>query len=72
MTVENVINQIIDCLAQFGPYIEDNVVECKERDYAVQRLNEAVFWLTYLLKQGEEEWLITEYMVIIDNLAGNY
>lgn len=55
MTVENMLNQIIDCLAQFGPYIEDNVVECKERDYAVQRLNEAVFWLTYLLEQGEEE-----------------
>ena len=55
MTVENIINQIIDCLAQFGPYIEEHVVECKERDYAIQRLNEAVFWLTYLLEQGEEE-----------------
>jgi len=55
MRVEDTLKQIIEYLAQFSPYIEEFVVDCKEKEYAIQKINEAVFWLTYLIEEFESE-----------------
>lgn len=47
------IEQIIDALSSFADYIENFTVESKERDTAVTKLKEAVFWLTYLIENEE-------------------
>lgn len=47
------IERIIDALSSFADYIENFTVESKERDTAVTKLKEAVFWLTYLIENKE-------------------
>ena len=42
------IEQIIDTICNFIDNIENFSKESKERDIAVTKLKEAVFWLTYL------------------------
>ncbi len=46
------LEQIINALSTFADYLESFTVESRERDTAVIKIKEAVFWLTYL---SEEE-----------------
>jgi len=46
------LTQITDYLSKFVDYINNCTCNCREKDYAMQKLEEAVFWLTYL---NEEE-----------------
>jgi hypothetical protein len=48
------IEKIIDAVSVFADYIENFTVESKERDIAVTKLEEAVFWLTYTIENDEE------------------
>ena len=47
------INQLIDYISKFVDYIEIGIDDCREKEYAVQKLEESVFWLTYLNGDGE-------------------
>lgn len=42
------LEDIIDYLSVFADYVESFTAESKERDIAVMKLKEAVFWLTYI------------------------
>lgn len=46
------LEKIIDVLSTFADYLKNFYPQCRERDTAITRLEEAVFWLTYL---NEEE-----------------
>ena len=48
------IEQIIDAISIFADYIENFTEESKERDTAVTKLKDAVFWLTYTIENNEE------------------
>lgn len=48
------VEQIIDAISIFADYIENFTEESKERDMAVTKLKEAVFWLTYAIENNEE------------------
>ena len=48
------IEQIINIMSTFADYIERFTEESKERDIAVSKLKEAVFWLTYAIENNEE------------------
>lgn len=45
------LEQIIDYLSTFADYVESFTTESKERDIAVMKIKEAVFWLTYLTEE---------------------
>ena len=47
------IERIIDVLSTFADYLECFTAESKERDTAVIKIKEAVFWLTYLIDEEE-------------------
>ena len=47
----NYLEQITDYLSTFADYIESFTTESKERDIAVMKIKEAVFWLTYLIDE---------------------
>ena len=42
------LNQIVDYLSSFVSYIENFMPQSIERDNAISRLKETIFWLTYL------------------------
>lgn len=42
------IDYIVDALSSFIDYIENFIVDSKEKETALIKLKEAVFWLTYL------------------------
>lgn len=42
------LTMIIDYISKFVDYINNFTVDCVEKQNAVTRLEEAVFWLTYL------------------------
>lgn len=48
------IERIRDTISDFTYYIENFTIESKERDTALVKLKEAVFWLTYLIDDNEE------------------
>ena len=41
------LDKIIDACSSFAAYLEDFMPECRERDNAITKLQEAVFWLTF-------------------------
>ena len=47
------LEEIINYLSIFADYVESYTAESKERDIAVMKLKEAVFWLTYLTDKEE-------------------
>lgn len=51
--MDKTIDEIVDCLSKFIDYIENFTQYSRERDNAIQRLEEAVFWLTYLNDSGD-------------------
>lgn len=46
------LEQITEYVSKFVDYINNFTPDCKEKNYAIQKLEEAVFWITYL---NEEE-----------------
>ena len=46
------IETMTEYISKFVDYINNFVVDCMEKDNAITKLEEAVFWLTYL---NEEE-----------------
>lgn len=46
------INEIIETICVFADFIE-HLPQSRERDFALMKLQESVFWLTYL-NQSEE------------------
>ena len=46
------LTQITDYLSKFVDYINNCTLDSMEKDNAISRLEEAVFWITYL---NEEE-----------------
>lgn len=46
------LKQITDYLSKFVDYINNCTLDSMEKDNAITRLEEAVFWITYL---NEEE-----------------
>ena len=45
------LEEIIDHLSIYADYIENFTSDSKERDIAIMKLKEAVFWLTYLIEE---------------------
>lgn len=45
------LEEIIDYLSIYADYIECFTAESKERDIALMKIKEAVFWLTYLIEE---------------------
>ncbi|MBO5138683.1 MAG: hypothetical protein J6B89_03475 [Bacilli bacterium] len=41
-------SEIIDALSKIVDYINLFIVDCREKENSIQKLEEAVFWLTYL------------------------
>lgn len=51
--MDEILEEIVDCLSKFIIYIE-NLIPCsRERDNAISKLEEAVFWITYLNDSGD-------------------
>lgn len=46
--------QILEALSVFADYIEHYYSQCRERDNVLNKLQEAVFWLTYISEDNEE------------------
>lgn len=42
------LEQITDYISKFVDYINSFTVDCREKEFVIQKLEEAVFWLTYL------------------------
>ena len=42
------LEQITEYVSKFVDYIKSFTIDCREKEYAIQKLEEAVFWLTYL------------------------
>ncbi len=42
------LSEITENLSRIVDYINNFVVDSKEKEYAIQKLEEAVFWITYL------------------------
>lgn len=49
------INQIIETISKFVQYIDNCVEDCREKEFAIQKLEESVFWLVYFNEDKEEE-----------------
>ena len=45
------IEQITEYISKFVDYINHFIPDCIEKDNAISRLEEAVFWLTYLSEE---------------------
>lgn len=48
--MDNEINNIIDAISTFVEYLNNFTEESRERNTAISKMEEAVFWLTYLLE----------------------
>ncbi len=46
--MDKTINEIIEYIAKFVDYINNFTSESMEKQIAIQKLEEAVFWLTYI------------------------
>lgn len=46
------LEQITECISKFVDYINNFTPDCREKEFTIQKLEEAVFWITYL---NEEE-----------------
>lgn len=42
------LSQITDYISKFVDYLDNCTPSCREKEYAMQKLEEAVFWITYL------------------------
>lgn len=42
------LEQITEYLSKIVDYINSFTTDCREKEYAIQKLEEAVFWMTYL------------------------
>ncbi len=47
------LEQITDYVSKFVDYINQCTIDCRGKEYAIQKLEEAVFWITYL-NEGDE------------------
>ena len=45
------LEQIRDNLSTYADYLEHFTADSKERDIAIIRIKEAVFWLTYIIDE---------------------
>ena len=48
------INQIIDYISKFVDYIDKCTLDSLEKNNAISRLEEAVFWMVYLNESKED------------------
>ena len=46
--MEITLEQITDCISKLVDYIDNFTVDCREKEYAIQKLEEAIFWITYM------------------------
>lgn len=46
------LEQITDYISKFVDYINNFTLDSMEKDNAISRLEEAVFWITYLNEEG--------------------
>ena len=51
--MDTTLEEITNYLSKFIDYINNFTPDCKEKEYSVQKLEEAVFWLTYLNESEE-------------------
>lgn len=42
------VSEITEYLSKIVDYINHFLPECKEKEYSTKKIEEAVFWLTYL------------------------
>lgn len=47
------ISEMVDVISKIIDYIDNFIPDCKEKEYSVQKLKEAIFWLTYLDESDE-------------------
>ena len=47
------LEQITEYISKFVDYINNFTLDSRERDNAISKLEEAVFWITYLNEEGE-------------------
>ena len=46
--MEITLEQITDYISKLVDYIENFTIDCREKEYVIQKLEEAVFWITYM------------------------
>lgn len=46
------LDQITEYISKFVDYINNFTPDCREKEFTIQKLEEAVFWLTYLNEEG--------------------
>lgn len=51
--MDKTLEEIIEYLSKFIDYIENVVPYSKEKDNAISKLKEAVFWIAYLNDSGD-------------------
>lgn len=49
--MENDLNKVIEAISTFVDYLNNFIEQSRERDTAISKLEEAVFWLTYLQEE---------------------
>lgn len=47
------LNQIVEYISKFVDYINNFTPDSIEKNNAISRLEESVFWITYLNESGE-------------------
>lgn len=51
--MNTITNEIIEALSTYANYIEHYYVESREKDMAITKIQECVFWLTFLNDSGD-------------------
>ena len=52
--MEITINQITEYISKFVDYVNNFIEDSREKEFSIQKLEEAVFWLTYLDEESKE------------------
>ena len=52
--MEITISQITEYISKFVDYINNFIEDSREKEFSIQKLEEAVFWLTYLDEENKE------------------
>lgn len=53
--MRDTLEEISDAVASFVDYLKCFIPDSRERNISIQKLEEAVFWLTYLNGDDENE-----------------
>lgn len=48
------LDEIADYISKFVDYIDNFTVNCREKEFAIQKLEEAVFWIIYLNEDSND------------------